>query len=62
MNDLVIRGATIVDGLGNAPRRSTWRSRTARSPTIGNIKDGAKVIDAGGLTLAAGHHRRAYAL
>ena len=50
MVDLVIRGATVVDGLGNEPGAPMSRSRTAASPAIGEIKDkGAETIDADGL-------------
>jgi N-acyl-D-aspartate/D-glutamate deacylase len=55
MNDLVIRGATIVDGLGNDPRRADIAVKDGRIADIGNIKDaGTKTIDAGGLTLSPG--------
>ena len=63
MTDLVIRGATVVDGLGNEPRRADVAVKDGRIAAIGDIKDGgAKTIDAGGLTLVARHHRRAHAL
>jgi N-acyl-D-amino-acid deacylase len=55
MNDLVIRGATIVDGLGSDPRRADLAVKDGKIADIGNIKDSAaKTIDAGGLTLAPG--------
>src|SRR6185369_898607 len=55
MNDLVIRGATVVDGLGNAPRRADVAVKDGRIAAIGEIKDpGARTIDAGGLTLSPG--------
>src|SRR6476620_2915448 len=54
MNDLVIRGATIVDGLGSEPRRADLAVKDGKIADIGNIKDGAKTIDAGGLILAPG--------
>src|SRR3954468_20111572 len=55
MNDLVIRGATVVDGLGNDPRRADVAVKDGRIAAIGEIKDaGAKTIDAGGLTLSPG--------
>jgi N-acyl-D-aspartate/D-glutamate deacylase len=55
MTDLVIRGATVVDGLGNDPIRADVAVKDGRIADIGNIKgDGAKTIDAGGLTLSPG--------
>src|SRR5215213_1412756 len=55
MNDLVIRGATVVDGLGHEPRRTDIAVKDGRIAAIGEIKDAAaKTIDAGGLTLSPG--------
>jgi len=55
MTDLVIRGATVVDGLGNAPCRADVAVKDGRIEAIGDIKgDGARTIDAGGLTLSPG--------
>ena len=55
MADLVIRGATIVDGLGHEPRRADLAVTDGRISAIGEIRDGAaETIDAGGLTLAPG--------
>ena len=55
MTDLVIRGATVVDGLGNDPIRADVAVKDGKIADIGNIKgDGARTIDAGGLTLAPG--------
>ncbi len=55
MTDLVIRGATVVDGLGNAPRRADVAVKDGRIEAIGDIKGGgAQTIDAGGLTLSPG--------
>jgi len=55
MADLVIRGATIVDGLGHEPRRADLAVQDGRIAKIGEIKDqAAETIDAGGLTLAPG--------
>jgi N-acyl-D-aspartate/D-glutamate deacylase len=55
MTDLVIRGATVVDGLGNAPRRADVAVKDGRIEAIGDIKGGgARTIDAGGLTLSPG--------
>ncbi|HTR83602.1 MAG TPA: amidohydrolase family protein [Reyranella sp.] len=55
MNDLVIRGATIVDGQGHEPRRADVAVKNGRIADIGNIKDkGTETVDAGGLTLMPG--------
>lgn len=55
MVDLVIRGATIVDGLGNEPRRADLAVKDGRIAAIGEIKDkGAETVDAGGLVLSPG--------
>ena len=55
MVDLVIRGATIVDGLGHEPRRADLAVKDGRIAAIGEIKDkGAETIDADGLVLAPG--------
>jgi N-acyl-D-aspartate/D-glutamate deacylase len=55
MTDLLIRGATVVDGLGNEPRRVDVAVKDGKIADIGNIKDKtAKTIDAGGLTLSPG--------
>lgn len=55
MVDLVIRGATIVDGLGNDPRRADLAVKDGRIAAIGEIKDkGAETVDAGGLVLSPG--------
>ena len=55
MVDLVIRGATIVDGMGHEPRRADLAVKDGRIAAIGDIKaDGAETIDAGGLTLTPG--------
>ncbi len=55
MTDLVIRGATVVDGLGNAPRRADVAVKDGRIEAIGDIKGGgARTVDAGGLTLSPG--------
>src|SRR5471032_2010463 len=55
MTDLIIRGATIVDGLGNEPRRADLAVTNGKISAIGDIKDSsAKTIDAGGLTLSPG--------
>ena len=55
MADLVIRGATVVDGLGSEPRRADVAVKDGKVSAIGEIKDkAAKTIDADGLTLAPG--------
>ena len=55
MADLVIRGATIVDGLGHEPRRADLAVKDGRITAIGEIKEkGVETVDAGGLTLAPG--------
>src|ERR1700741_3080657 len=55
MTDLVIRGATVVDGLGNDPIRADVAVTGGKIADIGNLKgDGAKTIDADGLVLAPG--------
>ncbi|MFO1159910.1 MAG: amidohydrolase family protein [Reyranellaceae bacterium] len=55
MADLVIRGATIVDGLGSEPRRADLAVMSGRIADIGNIRDSsAETIDADGLVLAPG--------
>jgi N-acyl-D-aspartate/D-glutamate deacylase len=55
MVDLVIRGATVVDGLGHEPRRADVAVKDGKITAIGEVKDkGAETIDAGGLTLSPG--------
>ena len=55
MVDLVIRGATIVDGLGHEPKRADLAVKDGRIAAIGEIKDkGAETVDAGGLVLSPG--------
>jgi N-acyl-D-aspartate/D-glutamate deacylase len=55
MVDLVIRGATIVDGLGHEPKRADLAVKDGRIAAIGEIKEAAaRTIDADGLTLAPG--------
>src|SRR5579863_2609103 len=55
MHDLVIRGATIVDGLGHDPLRADVAVKDGHIAKIGQIPaDAAEVIDAGGLTLMPG--------
>jgi N-acyl-D-aspartate/D-glutamate deacylase len=55
MYDLVIRGATIVDGLGHDPLRADIAVEGGRIAAIGAVgKDAAEIVDAGGLTLMPG--------
>src|SRR5260370_39732680 len=55
MYDLLIRGATVVDGLGRDPRRADVAVSNSRIAAIGEIASGAaEVIDAGGLALMPG--------
>ena len=54
-NDLVIRGATVIDGLGNKPIRADVAVRNGRITAVGEIgSDGAEIVDAGGLALMPG--------
>src|ERR1700720_419308 len=55
MHDLVIRGATIVDGLGHDPLQADVAVKDGRIVEIGSLRaDAAEVIDAGGLALMPG--------
>jgi N-acyl-D-amino-acid deacylase len=55
MYDLLIRGATVVDGLGRDPRRADVAVSNSRIAAIGEIGSSAdEVIDAGGLALMPG--------
>jgi len=55
MHDLVIRGATVVDGLAHDPIRADVAVRDGRIAAIGEISGRAsEIIDAGGLTLMPG--------
>jgi N-acyl-D-amino-acid deacylase len=55
MHDLVIRGATVVDGLGHDPLRADVAVRDGRIVAIGEVgKDAAEIVDAGGLALMPG--------
>ena len=54
-NDLVIRGATVIDGLGHDPIRADVAVKDGRIAAIGEIgNDAAEVVDAGGLALMPG--------
>jgi N-acyl-D-amino-acid deacylase len=55
MYDLVIRGATVVDGMGREPYRGDVGVKDSRIAGIGEIgADAPEVIDAGGLALMPG--------
>src|SRR5580704_7118156 len=55
MYDLVIRGATLVDGLGHDPRRADVAVKDGRIAKIGEVgADAAEMVDAGGLALMPG--------
>src|SRR6201988_235769 len=55
MHDLVIRGATVVDGLGHDPMRADVAVKDGRIAAIGEAgKDASEIVDAGGLTLMPG--------
>ena len=55
MYDLVIRGATVVDGLGHDPVRADVAVEAGRIAKIGDIPAAAaEIIDAGGLALMPG--------
>ena len=54
-HDLTIRGATVVDGLGNPPRAADVAVKDGRIAAIGKVSgDAMETVDAGGLTLAPG--------
>src|ERR1700741_5164287 len=55
MHDLVIRGATVIDGLGHDPLRADVAVKEGRIRAIGEAgSDAAEVVDAGGLALMPG--------
>src|SRR5215831_16604196 len=55
MHDLLIRGATLVDGLGHDPNRADVAIKDGRIAAIGEVgKDASEIVDAGGLTLIPG--------
>jgi N-acyl-D-aspartate/D-glutamate deacylase len=55
MHDLVIRGATLVDGLGHDPIRADVAVRDGRIAAIGEVgKDAPEIADAGGLAMMPG--------
>jgi urease alpha subunit len=52
MHDLLIRGATLVDGLGHDLIRADVAVKDGRIAAIGEVgKDASEIVDAGGLTL-----------
>ena len=55
MYDFVIRGASVIDGLGNPPLRADVGVIGARIAAVGDLgRDAKQVIDADGLTLSPG--------
>ena len=55
MVDLVIRGATVVDGLGNEPERADVAVKDGKIVAVGQVSDkGNETIDADGLVLSPG--------
>src|SRR5579872_4872316 len=55
MHDLVIRGATVVDGLGHDPVRADVVVDNGKIAAIGDVKGEAReTVDAGGLTVMPG--------
>src|SRR6266852_6654742 len=55
MHDLVIRGATVVDGLGHDPIRVDVAVRDGRIAAIGEVgNDASEIVDAGGLAMMPG--------
>ena len=55
MHDLVICGATVVDGLGHDPIRADVAVKDGRIGEIGEFgKNASEIVDAGGLTLMPG--------
>jgi N-acyl-D-aspartate/D-glutamate deacylase len=55
MYDLLIRGATIVDGLGHEPRRADVAVENSRIAAVGEVgREARHVVDAGGLYLMPG--------
>jgi len=52
MNDLVFRGATVLDGLGNDPIHADVAVRDGRITAVGEVRaEAAEIVDAGGLAL-----------
>jgi N-acyl-D-aspartate/D-glutamate deacylase len=58
MVDLVIRGATVVDGLGSEPKRADVAVKDGRIDAIGAVSGkGNETIDADGLVLSSARRR-----
>ena len=54
-HDLIIRGATLYDGSGAAPRRADLAIKGGRISAIGaDLGDAAETLDADGLALSPG--------
>ena len=55
MHDLLIRGAQVYDGLGNAPKYADVAVHNGRINAIGKVASAAReTVDAGGLSLMPG--------
>src|SRR5690349_19885425 len=55
MHELVIRGATVIDGLGRDARQADVAVKDGRIAAIGEVTErGEETVDAGGLVLAPG--------
>src|SRR5579863_1348499 len=55
MYDLVIRGASVIDGLGHDPVRTDVAVKDGRIAAVGAVgTDAAEIVDAGGLALMPG--------
>src|SRR5882672_4173741 len=55
MHDLVIRGATVIDGLGHDPIRADVAVKDGHIAAIGEVgKNAAEIVDAAGLALMPG--------
>src|ERR1043166_878022 len=55
MHDLVIRGATVIDGLGHDPVRADVAVKDGRVARIGAVgTDASEIVDGGGLALMPG--------
>jgi N-acyl-D-aspartate/D-glutamate deacylase len=54
MNDLVIRNASILDGLGSEPRHGDLAVKDGKIADIGKSLGGREIVDAGGLALMPG--------
>ncbi|HEY4470217.1 MAG TPA: amidohydrolase family protein [Stellaceae bacterium] len=55
IHDLVFRGATVLDGLGNDPIHADVAVRDGRITAVGEVRaEAAEIVDAGGLALMPG--------